>query len=669
MTTGMNTRQWALLAVSALALQGTGLAQAQDTAPQADPSLDEKVVVTGSPIARRADELSRIVSTTGRSDLLKNGGADIGDALATIPGISGAGFAQGANRPVVRGFDASRVLVTENGLSAQDVADIGPDHGTPIDMLSSAKIEVLRGAATLRYGSQAIGGVVNVLNTRIPDTAPEILTGEAVGIYSSVSDGLQGAAAIRGGKAVKFHADVYSRRQDDYETPDGKQINSFADASGYAFGLATGDSVGTIGLAISNHSASYGLPSSDTFIEMDNVRLQGRGKWNVNVGALQTLSVEAAGSDYEHSEIEPDGSIGATFLNDEREVRAEAVFGKVGPLSDLAIGLHYNHRDFSALGEAEEFLLPATGEAFAAYVFGQSELSDKLLLEGSLRVEMARREGTPVSDIPTSVDFTPVSGALGLVYAVNETTTLGLTAASAARAPGLTELFARGPHDGPATFEIGDPTLGVERANSLEATARIEDARVSIKAAMWVSLFDGFIYPQLTGNTCDDMGVCIVGPGLDFFEVLWEQDDATFWGFEVEARLNLGDAAGGTWGVLAQADYVDGELDGGEPLPRITPMRYGAGLFLAGETIGAELRVLRVEERDETALFETPTKGYIDLGANATWRAYQGETTAFDVSLVGRNLTDARQRNAVSFVKDAVQQPGRDLRIVGRFTF
>jgi iron complex outermembrane recepter protein len=668
MTMNLCGRKAALLAgLSAFALFPLA---ADDAAAQARPAADEKIVVTGSPIARPGDKFSKIVTSVSREDALQNAGADLGTALQQLPGVAGSGFAAGSNRPVVRGFDATRVLVTENGLGSHDVAELSPDHGTPVDVLTASKIELLRGAATLRYGSQAIGGVVNVINGRIPDRAAPELNGEAVGIYTSAANGGDAAVRLQGGAdVVRFHFDAFRRRQGDYGIFDGDQANSFADADGASAGAAIVTDAGSIGLAYSKLSSEYGLPSSDTKIDMRTNRLQARGIWNVGAGALQTMTIEGAASDYEHDEVEPDGTAAATFLNDERDVRAEAVFGPMGPLSGLALGLQYQHRDLSALGEAEDFLAPNVSESVAAYVFGRAPLGSNLDLEASVRIESATRDGVPITDIPVSAEFTPLSAALGLVWAASEPLTLGLTLTSAARAPGPAELFARGPHEGTGTYELGDSSLDEERANSIEATLRWNKSGVDLHAAGWFSQYDGFIYSRLTGNSCDEAGVCIIGPGEELLEVFIDQDNAKLWGFEAQAKVGLGDVWGGGFGVLAQADYVSGELDAGTEIPRLTPFRFGGGFFFESDKASAQIKVLRVSDRDDTAPFETPTDGYTDIGANLTWRMFEGDSSAFDMSLVGRNLANVEQRNAVSFVKDSVVMPGRDIRVIGRLTF
>lgn len=230
----------------------------------------ETVLVTASPLARTTDQFATIVDVVSQADILAQGGANLADVLKTVPGLSSTGFAGGASRPVIRGMDATRVKVLENGLSSSDVSDIGPDHGVPIDPMITQRLEVVRGAATLRYGSQAIGGVINAINNRVPLTLPDAATAQGNISYDSVSDGAQGG--LMGDGAVgnfAFHGDVFLRRQGDYDTPLGVQANSYAHGDGFSGGTSYffGDA-SRVGGAVVHYDANYGIPSDTTHILM-----------------------------------------------------------------------------------------------------------------------------------------------------------------------------------------------------------------------------------------------------------------------------------------------------------------------------------------------------------------------------------------------------------------
>ncbi|HEX7948035.1 MAG TPA: TonB-dependent receptor, partial [Phenylobacterium sp.] len=504
-------RKVLLLSAAAL-LAGPAVAQVADDAA----ATVSEVVVTASPIAGDPDRFATIVDQISRDDVLKNGGASIADALRTAPGVSGTGFAAGASRPVIRGMDAQRVKLTENGLSSSDVSDVGPDHGVPIDPLAAQEIEVVRGAATLRYGSQAIGGVVNVINNRIPLKPVTGIEGEATAAYSSAADTGEGTVSLDAGQGpFAVHVDGFGRRASDYATPDGRQDNSFFRGNGYSGGASYFFGDDRIGADATHYEVRYGIPSDTTFIRMKQNKGAFGSSFKFGDGAFQGINVDAGYADYTHSEIDPDGNIVlSTFNNKEWDGRAEALFGAIGPLSAAALGVQLQDRKFAALGEGADYLLPTHTQSGAAFAFVEAPVG-ALSFQGAVRVERSQIDGTPASGVDTERTFTPVSVSAGFTYPVSDAVRLGLTLASAARAPAQTELFARGPHDGPQTFETGDPGLKLERANSLEATLRYTFGSAGrIEASLWGARFDNYIYGALTGRTCDDDGVCAVGgPG------------------------------------------------------------------------------------------------------------------------------------------------------------
>jgi iron complex outermembrane recepter protein len=637
------------------------VAKAQDADPG---SPIETVVVSASPITPE-DKLATIVDTVDRDEILRAGGASLADALANTPGVTGSSFASGASRPIVRGFDANRVRTLEDGIGSFDVADVGPDHGVPIDPLSAQRIEVIRGAATLRYGSQAIGGVINAINNRVPTRMPaESFAAELTGLYGTNAETRQGSAMFdaRLGEFA-LHGDGFRREADDYDIPGGTMANSFFRGDGYSLGGSYIFDKNRIGGAVVRYDSRYGIPGEENFIDMRQTKELLRTSFAPALGAFQTLNIEGGHADYEHSERDPLGAARATFRDDEWDVRAEGLFGAIGPFSAAALGTQVQSREFSALGEAEDYLLPTTTRSGAVFAFADAPLWERLHLHAGARIESVDIHGTPASGIATSRSFTPLSASAGVLFETSDALRLGLTLSRAARAPAQTELFARGPHDGPGTFEIGDPTLGVERANSLEATLRYEGARSSFEGALWVADFDDYIFGALTGRTCDDAGNCIVGEGAELDELVYEQRDARFRGAEAKATFQLFEGAQGSLHAITLADYVRATLDGGENVPRIPPYHVGAGLDWEGRILDAGFLVKYAGRQDHTGVGETPTDGFVSLDARMTWRALE---SALEVSLIGSNLTDSTQRNAAALNKDDVILPGREFRLMLR---
>ncbi|HVY86068.1 MAG TPA: TonB-dependent receptor, partial [Caulobacterales bacterium] len=549
-----------LLLAACILLPGAALAQS--ATQTADNDQSETVIVTASPVAGASDRFATIVTQISRDDIVQSGGANLADALKDVPGVANTSFAAGASRPVIRGMDAFRVKVLEDGINAGDVSEVGPDHGVPIDPLSARDIEVVRGAATLRWGSQAIGGVVNAINNRVPLSLPDApLSGEANASYDSNGATGQGSLLLdaRAGQFA-FHADGFARRASDYDTPDGTQANSFFMGDGYSAGgsyFFGADNQSRAGLGYIHYDARYGIPSDTTFINMRQDKVLSNNSFHLGDGVLQTLNVNLGYGNYIHDEIDPaTGDIEATFKNREWNGRAEGLIGAIGPLSNSALGVDYTDRHFSAGGDAGDYLSPTHTQSAAVFGFTEAQLGASTHLQGAARVEHIRIDGTPASGTPTNIDFTPVSGSVGLLFDLNSATKLGFTLSSAARAPGQVELFAHGPHDGPGTFETGDPTLKIERANSIEATLRFHQDRVHFEGSLWDARFSNYIYGALTGDLCDDSGDCSNPPGGELKQLNYTQRDANFWGAEAKGSYDLAQLTAGRLQAVVLADMV-----------------------------------------------------------------------------------------------------------------
>ncbi len=639
------------------------LAQTAPAPTTPDPRRD--IIVTASPIGHDRDDTPAIVAKVDAEEILRRGGASIADALSKVPGIAATGFATGASRPIIRGMDATRVRVLEDGTSGSDVSDIGPDHGIPIDPLAARSIEVVRGAGTLRYGSQAIGGVVNVLNNRVPTSFPDQpLSAELNATYGTVSDLYQGAGLVDAAVGnVVLHADAFGRHASDYDTPTGVQPNSFFRGDGGALGGSYffGDNHDShVGAAVTQYDAQYGIPSDTTFIDMRQTKLMTRASIALGSGLLQRFNLDGSYANYAHDEKEPDGTIDTTFRNKEYNARGEVLLGALGPVTNSALGVEYQHRNFSAVGADSSYLFPATMESVAGYLFTDTQLADRLHLEASGRVEQVRLHGTPRFGDATVREFTPLSGAIGALYTVSPAIKLGATFSTTGRAPALTELFARGGHDGPNTFETGDPNLRIERANSLEGTLRIRSGAFRFDGSVYSSWFRNYIYGDLTGRQCDDDGICATGGDGDLRELNYRQQGAHFRGVEGEASYDLVHTPHGVYRFDVLADYTRATLDDGSNVPRIPPYRVGGGLNWTGEKLDAGFNLIYAGRQDKFGAFDTATPGYVALDGQLAVRPFVSHPNV-ELALVGQNLTNDTQRLATALNKEEVVMPGRRL--------
>ncbi|TYC79099.1 TonB-dependent receptor [Novosphingobium sp. BW1] len=664
-----------LLTGAALAVLAPSLAFAQDAdaagsaaAPQAarDTTSHNEIVVTASPFAALQDSTPAIVAKVDRDQIVDSGGASIANALSNVPGVSATGFAAGASRPIIRGMDANRVRILEDGTSASDVSDIGPDHGVPIDPLAARSIEVVRGAGTLRYGSQAIGGVVNVLNDRVPISLPsKPLSFELNGDYDTVSNAPE-ASALVDAKLGDFvlHADGFYRHADDYDTPLGTLDNSFAHAHGGSLGGSYFFGGSHVGVGVTQYDATYGIPADTSHIDMKQTKVMTRSSFDL--GGDLRLTLDGSYANYKHSEIAEDGTIATTFRNKEWDVHPELLLGAIGPFANTAIGGEYVHRRFSAVGEDAAYLFPTLTESEAGYFFTDLPLGDSVKLQASGRVEHVSVEGTPKDDVFTKTSFTPISGAIGALWTATPSLKLGLTFSSTGRAPAQTELFARGGHDGPQTFETGDPTLKVERANSIEASLRFNSGRFHFDGSIYSTWFHNYIHGDLTGRTCDDDGVCVEGDANELKELFYRQQNAHFRGLEGEAFFDVVRTDSGTFQFHVLGDYVRATFDNGAGnVPRIPPYRIGGGLNWKGDSLDAGMDLTYFGRQDKFGAFDTPTPSYYNLNAKIAWRPFE-QNRGIEFAIIGQNLTDDVQRDAAALNRADVVMPGRNVRFVVR---
>ena len=672
-----------MLAV-ALPVFAAAPAKAADGAADTAEAELSPIVVTASPLPVRLDELAAPVLRLDREDIEEAGASTLGALLADQPGVTQSSFAAGASRPIIRGMDNNRVRVQENGIAAGGVSALSEDHGVPIDPLSADSVEVVRGPATLRYGSEAIGGVVNVLNSRIPSARPD--GGYAVkggASYGSVDQGKEahGALDVSTGNLV-WHADGFRRKTSDYDTPHGEQFNTWTDTSGVAGGASVLLGNGYAGASVTHYDSEYGIPapedpSDPVHIDMRQTKLQIRSELSFE-GWLKGLNLSGGYGDYKHDEVTESGVIGSTFKNKEWEGRAEFLHGAVGPFAG-AFGVQYHDQDLSASGEGGELLAPNTTRSVAGFLFEEMPLGDALSLQVAGRVEHVEIEGTAldtatVTEYGVTRDFTPLSASAGLVWQLGGGWVTSATFQAAQRAPEAPELFSKGPHEATGTFEIGDARLDKETAYSAELSARREGKSYSFAASLFHVNFDDFIYKSLTGATCDDDYASCTdagGAGTELDEVRYSQRDATFYGFELEGRVALLRTGGATYGLTGQADYVRAEFSGGTDVPRIPPMRVGAGAYVEAERFLAKAGFLHAFKQNRLGPNETETGEYTDVSAEFRYTLPEQMTggAAVKISVVGQNLLDADIRNHVSFKKDEVLLPGRNFRLVASIDF
>ena len=367
-------------------------------------------------------------------------GATLGDIAAETPGVVSSSYAPGAGRPIIRGLDNNRVRIQENGIGSMGVSEIGEDHGVPIDPLASQRIKIIRAPATLRWGSQAIGGVVNATNNRIPSPdTPQGLSGILRSAFTSVDHGREGALIINGrAGSYAVHADVFKRVTSDYRTPAGKQRNSASRMQGVSVGASYIFDRGYIGVAISHFGSLYHIPGGEAAerrvnIDLAKTKVVTRGEVRVDSMFIQTIRFWAVASIYRHHEIAREAGIDtikSTFRNRQSEARVEVQLKPVQTCIGVwksAIGIQAGRRDIGTAGEAGGLLAPATEKRVASFIFNELHIADRWPLQRAAQIENVQMSGratvfpanflpngAPIPEFARSRSFTPFSVSAGV---------------------------------------------------------------------------------------------------------------------------------------------------------------------------------------------------------------------------------------------------------------
>jgi iron complex outermembrane receptor protein len=656
----------------------------------------EVVVVTAQADPRSDAELARPVAVLEADALQLQLEPTLGETLKSVPGVHSTYFGPGASRPVIRGLGGDRIRVLEDGIGSFDASSTSPDHAVSFDPISARRVEVVRGPATLLYGSSAVGGVVNTIDDRIPDSRSDRLVhGIADLAVGSVSDERSGAAALRVGRGPLAVRGEYSRRETgdlsipgfaesevlraaeadeglEAEEAFGVLANSALENESAGLGVALVGRRAFFGVAVRGFDTFYGVPGGHGHeedegaggedgdggeegpvrIDLEQRRLDVRGGRTQPFGIFRAAKLRFGLARYEHVELEGD-EVGTTFLNDGWEGRLELLHRPLGALSG-SVGLQVARRDFEAIGD-EAFVPPSETRSWALFAF--EELGSGPA-RGQLGVRYESQGVDAVGEAAASRSFDGLSGSVGLLWSLPRGFGAGLTLARSVKLPNAEELYSSGPHLATGAFEVGDPDLENETSLGLDLALRKRSGRLNGELTFFANWFDRYIYERVTG---------VVRDGLQELQV--SQSDARFWGAELEAHLDLLEDEPHHLDLELTADLVRARLSElGEPLPRIPPARLGLGLHYQSQAWDARVEVRTALEQDRIAPTELPTDGYTFLNASVGYRLFVGQTV-WDLTVRGSNLSDAEGRVHSSFLKDRVPLPGRNLRLSARVTF
>jgi iron complex outermembrane receptor protein len=694
-----------ILAVSILACFGT--AYAADN----EPVKIDKITVTADPFGDRTeDELISAVTVIAGDELDNKKATTLGESLDGLPGVHNSDFGPGAGRPVIRGLQGSRVQTLNNGLKVSDISGEGADHTVAIDPHNAEQIEVIRGPATLLYGGNAAGGVINVINddfspefTDRTEVEGQLSYGENgnqrlgnIGIASPLSDNFVLRASYSGQRSDEFDIDGFQEIAQTAGKKDTLQ-NSAVDSDSLSLSGVYTQDWGFVGLGYSRWETEYGLPEVITgtgteeaeTIDADYDRFDLRSELYDPLSGFHTARIKLSYTEYNQAEtgsVFINGLVDSStteleFQNDETEARIELLHNPINDWNGV-IGLQFNNRDLSADS-------PSTGGGGHGhggfYVrdnetrsYGLFALENKQVNFGS--IELAARldyvDSNPATlaadrdfDVITGDErtqpaalsdrsFTPFSISAGTIIPLNDAYHVRFALSRSQRAPSAEQLYAFGEHHAAGTVEFGDPNLGKETYTNLDIGLDKHLGNLTFNVTAFYNHVEDYIYLK---NELKNGSIYLSDEGNQV--VNYTQEDSSFYGAEFTSAWQITDASA----IRFFGDYVRAKLDDGSNLPRTSPARLGVGFDTSFNEVRFSMDYRHVFEQNDSAGSETDTAGYDLVSFDANWDPASLKGLGFFVK--ARNLLDEDGRRHQSFLKDKAPITGRALFAGVKFKF
>lgn len=652
------------------------------------------ITVTANPFGHSPSELSQPVTILGGDEITKNTGTTIGDVLRKENGIRSSYYGPNVSRPVIRGLDGDQINILQNGINNLDASATSVDHNVAIDPLAIERVEVIRGPSALLYGSKAVGGVVNLIDNRIPSEPVDApVTGIIDLRHNTVNKERAGSFLLEGGTdEYAFHVNGFKRNTYDIKIPGfarssqlrqtdphedeeeerGKLANSHSETEGLTVGMSKFFDKGYVGLSYSYYASEYGIighehhedehddheEEAGVLLDMQQNRLDFAGLYRHPISGIKNVTYKIGYSDYEHQEFEGDEA-GTVFKNEGFDTRLEATHDRLFGF-DGVIGLQANRNDFEALGE--EAFVPKTattnisGFALEEKRFGALDLS----VGGRWDYQNIDKDQSSTFGASSSRDDFTASASLGLVYHLPRDYKLALSTAYTQRAPNAQELYANGVHVSTSTFEVGDDDLNIQKSIGIDLGVRKVRGPITGEVNMFYNHFEDFIALSPTGaeDTASETPI-----------YNYSNMPAEIYGVEAKLKTNIFDDGMRFADLELRGDYLQARnRKTDEYLPRIAPARLGSTMTYGFGHTAFSLDTEYHFEQKDTAANELSTDDYVMVDLGVDYNMSLGEV---DTTLYARvtNLLDEEARNHVSFLKDKTPLPGRSLMVGLRSSF
>ncbi len=637
------------------------------------------IEVIGRADELRGSHLEDASITVIGMELRKNLGSTLSETLASQPGFAQRAMGAAPSRPVIRGLGDSRVLILQDGERTGDVSFTTADHAVTIDPITANEIEVARGPAALAYGSNAIGGVINVVSDLIPTSRRSSVTGDVSLMGSTVNTGLSGSGNVKMPVAsdLMLNLDLNGRFGEDYRTPSGRIDNTFIRSTNSAAGLSYIRPWGYTGLALTSFLSRYGIPPDPggghpDGVEIEMARLQAESRTEFVYDGRFFESVEARLSYryYHHKEFEAPEIIGTEYTAHTANTSLTGRHKGIGFFEEGTIGVWGEFQDYLVLDRGTLDAIGVSGAVFAIQSarFGPWKVDAGLRLDVHHARPKRERTSAVIGEIRRRT-FTGLASSASVAYDFGRGWQAGSTFIHSFRAPTMDELYSLGPHLAVYSFEVGNPGLNPERGIGTELFLSHRGNRTRFKGSLYRNAFSNYIYPRSTGRPS------VTDPTLT--EYRFEGVEALMYGFEGSAELRLRhniSLDGIVSYTYGQRNVDDDEADitgfDGDtaPLPMIPPLAFSFGATWAPGSLSIGSRVRHASAQDRLGEFETRTGAYTILDLHAQYR-FMHAGLLHTISLRVDNLLDEEHFNHLSRIKELFPEPGRSFNLLYRLYF
>ena len=639
-------------------------------------------VIVTAPLKQKLSEAVTPVNIIRDEELRLKVGHSIGETLKNELGITSQSFGPGVGTPVIRGQSGPRVRVLSNGIGSNDVSGVSPDHATSVEPLLAERIEVLRGPATLLYGSGAIGGVVNVLDNRILGERPDkLITSTLEQRFDSVSNETATVMKVEGGKsALAYHIDGFYRDRNNLDiggsaidvksaqvsdpslnviqNPQGFINNTTAHAISGSAGLSLIGEPGFAGVSINRLENNYGIAPDGSGGELTRIDLK-QSKYDFKselkkpLKFAESLQTKLSYTDYQHTEI-ANGVAAAFFTNKTYESRLEMTHNPVGIFKGL-LGFQALASDFAAIDkESNTIIVPQTQTnsygVFALETFNTGVLANQV----GLRIE----DTTLLPESMQSLNYTPVSASAASLWKLNAQNSLNLAITRSQRAPQVQELLADGYHDATRSYEKGNINLHEETSYNLDLGYKFKADWVKAQLDLFHNWALDYIYQQRNGQFIEGAAV-----------LESRQADATFMGYEAKLVFPVMENKRGIVDLTLFSDFTRGQFINNSDVPRMPPLRFGMQLDHVLGQWNSNIRLTRGEAQTHAGDFDTATAGYMLLGLGTQYRILDLKGADVMVFAKANNLSNELIRNSTSYLRNYAPEPGRGVEIGFRVNY